>query len=308
MTTPPAWADGYEDTPGGRLYWQSWTPESPRAVLLLVHGLAEHSGRYAHVAAWFAARGYASVAIDYRGHGRSPGPRVHIDSFDAWCDDVSAGLALAKRRHPERPLFVVGHSQGGLIVLLQALRTPDDRAGTVVSSPLLGVAPPSRPNAVLKLATRVLMRLAPRLLVANNVNPGWLSRDPAVGRAYLADPLVSRKVSAGWFRALQAAIRETRARAGEWRSPLLIVASSADRIVDGFAAAEWIRDAGPGLVRMDLWDDLQHELFNETNREEVFADVLGWLAEPQPTTDDEESNRIRLRWERPRPEAAARGR
>jgi alpha-beta hydrolase superfamily lysophospholipase len=277
MSTPIERADGFEETPAGRLYWRSWTPESPKAVLLLVHGLAEHSGRYAHVAAWFAARGYASVAIDYRGHGRSPGPRVHVDSFDAWCDDVAAGLALARREHPGLPLFVVSHSQGGLIVLLQALRRPDDRAGTVVSSPLLGVAPASRPGAILKLATKVLMRVAPRLRVANNVNPDWLSRDPAVGRAYLADPLVSRKVSAGWFRALQAALRETHERAGEWRSPLLMVASDGDRIVDANATRAWAERATVGSVR--IWKDLRHELFNETNQEEVFAAVVAWLDE-----------------------------
>src|SRR5512134_2268340 len=193
----PTWQEGFEETPGGRLYWQAWSPARPRAALLLVHGLAEHSGRYAHVARRFAAAGYASVALDYRGHGRSPGPRVHVDSFDSWCDDVSAGLALVRRLHPGLPLVPVGHSQGGLLVLLQALRDPDARPCTVVSSPLLGVAPPSRPGAALKLASRVLMRVAPRLRVPNRVNPDWLSHDPAVGRAYMDDPLVSHKVSAG---------------------------------------------------------------------------------------------------------------
>src|SRR5262245_32060832 len=95
-----AWRDGDEDIPGGRLHWQAWSPPRPRAALLLVHGLGEHSGRYAHVARRFAACDYASVALDYRGHGRSSGPRVHIDSFDAWCDDVAAGLALVRRMHP----------------------------------------------------------------------------------------------------------------------------------------------------------------------------------------------------------------
>ena len=272
MTADEAgWQEGYEPTPGGRLYWQSWSPARPRAGLLLVHGLAEHSGRYAHVARYFAARGYASVALDYRGHGRSPGPRVHVESFDSWCDDVAAGLALARRTHPGIPVIPVGHSQGGLIVILQALRDPDGRPGTVVSSPLLGVAPPSRPGAALKLATKVLMRVAPRLLVPNRVNPDWLSHDPEVGRAYLADPLVSRKVSAGWLRALQRAIAEAHARAGSWASPLLVLASHGDRIVDAAATARWVSRAPAGTVEAVYRDDLHHELFNETAKDEVLA-------------------------------------
>lgn len=272
-----AWQEGYETTPGGRLYWQAWTPPRPRAALVLVHGLAEHSGRYAHVARHFAARGFASLGLDYRGHGRSPGPRVHIESFDSWCDDVAAGLALARRTFAGLPVIPIGHSQGGLVVLLQALRDPDERPCTVVSSPLLGVAPPSRPGAALRLATRVLTRVAPRLLVPNHVNPDWLSHDPAVGRAYEQDPLVSHRVSAGWFRALRHATSEAHARAAAWSSPLLLLASRGDHIVDARAAARWASRAPAGTVETVCWDDLHHELFNETKKEDVFAVVEAWL-------------------------------
>jgi alpha-beta hydrolase superfamily lysophospholipase len=271
------WQDGFETTPGGRLYWQAWSPARPRAALLLVHGLAEHSGRYAHVARHFAERGFASLGIDYRGHGRSPGPRVHVESFDAWCDDVAAGLALARRMHAGLPVIPVGHSQGGLIVIRQALRDPDERPCTVVSSPLLGVAPPSRPGAALKLATKVLMRVAPRLRVPNHVNPDWLSHDPAVGRAYMDDPLVSHKVSAGWFRAVQRAIVEAHARADAWSSPLLVLASHGDHIVDALATARWVSRTPEGLVKVVYWDDLHHELFNEVRKADVCAAMAEWL-------------------------------
>jgi alpha-beta hydrolase superfamily lysophospholipase len=269
--------EGFEETPGGRLFFRSWTPAAPRAVLLFVHGLAEHSGRYDHVARHFAPKGYASHAIDLRGHGRSPGPRVHVDSFAPWLDDVAAGLALVRRAHPGLPFVVVGHSQGGLIALLQALRDPDDRLGTIVSSPLLGVAPPSRPNGLLRAATRILMAVAPRLLVPNKVNPAWLSRDPEVGRAYLADPLVSRKVSAGWFGALQEAIARARADAPRWASPLLVLASRGDRIVDAEATARWVAAAPAEHVSSVFWDELRHEIFNETTNADVFAAMERWL-------------------------------
>ena len=251
-----------------------------------MHGLAEHGGRYDHVARHFAERGYVGYAIDYQGHGRSPGPRVHVDSFETWLDDVKAALVLVRRAHPGLPLVVVGHSQGGLVVLLQALRDPDDRVGTIVSSPLLGVAPPSRPGGLLRAATKVLMRLAPRLLVPNKVNPAWLSRDPEVGRAYVADPLVSRTVSAGWFRALQQAMAEARAAAPRWSSPLLVLASRGDHLVDADATARFVAAAPPAHVSSVFWDDLHHELFNETTQREVFAAMERWLADRIQTSDD----------------------
>jgi lysophospholipase len=278
--------EGYEETPGGPLFFRSWTPAAPRAALLFVHGLAEHGGRYAHVARHFAAEGCASHAIDYRGHGRSPGRRVHVDSFEPWLDDVKAGLALVRRAHPDLPVVVVGHSQGGLLVLLQALRDPDDRLGTIVSSPLLGVAPPSRPSAPLRLATQVLLRVAPRLLVPNKVRPDWLSRDPEVGRAYVADPLVSRTVSAGWFRALQEAIGRARAGAPRWVSPLLVLASRGDHIVDADATARWVEAAPAAHVSSLFWDDLHHELFNETTKQDVFAAMERWLEDRLQTRSD----------------------
>lgn len=282
------WQDGYEATPGGALYWQSWTPARPRAALLLVHGLAEHSGRYGHVARHFARRGYACHALDYRGHGRSPGPRVHIDSFDAWCDDVAAGLALTRRAHPDLPVVPVGHSQGGLIVLLQALRDPDPRPATVVSSPFLGVAPPSRPSRALRIATNVLVRVAPRLLVPNHVHPEWLSHDPAVGQAYQADPLVSHRLSAGWLRALRRAFAQVHAEAPGWSSPLLVLASDGDHLAHAEATRRWVARAPAAHLEAVYWNDLQHELFNETTKEEVFAVVEKWLDDtlPAPAAHD----------------------
>src|SRR4030095_16060219 len=103
----PTRREGHVTTSAGALYWQPSLPAHPRGAMLIVHGLAEHGGRYAHVARHFAERGFAVYALDYRGHGRSPGPRVHVDAFDAWCDDVAAGLALVRREQPGPPPGVV---------------------------------------------------------------------------------------------------------------------------------------------------------------------------------------------------------
>ena len=168
----------------------------------------------------------------------------------------------------------------------QALRDPDDRTATVVSSPLLGVAPASRPGRALRAVTKLLLRWAPRLLVPNKVDPGWLSHDPEVGRAYVADPLVSRKVSAGWFRALQRAFAEAHAGAPRWASPLLVLASRGDRLVDPDAVARWVAAAPAALVSSVFWEDLYHELFNETTNADVFAAMDRWLEARLQSTDE----------------------
>ena len=269
-----AWQEGYETTPGGRLYWRAWSPARPRAALLLVHGLAEHSGRYAHVARRFAACGYATWASTTAGMAAAPA-RASIRSFDAWCDDVAAGLALARRMHPGLPVVPIGHSQGGLLVLLQALRDPDERPCTVVSSPLLGVAPPSRPGA-LRLASRVLLRVAPRLLVPNNVNADWLSHDPPwAARTTTTRSSVTRSRPVGTARC-SAQCRRPHAQAGRWASPCsscpLTATTSWTR-----RPSRWVARTPTGTVDAVYWDDLHHELFNETRNEEVFAVVEKWL-------------------------------
>ena len=177
--------EGRVATPDGlALYWQAWAPERARAALLFVHGLAEHSGRYADPARFFAARGYACYAVDLRGHGRSPGPRVDVSSFDRFLADVGAMRALVCERHPAVATFLVGHSQGGLLVLQHAMRHPEGLAGVVASSPLLAVHPAALPSRARALGARVLRRVAPRLRIPSGLDSRWLSRDPEVVAAF----------------------------------------------------------------------------------------------------------------------------
>ena len=270
--------EGWLDTKDGlKLYWQRWLPETPAAVLLLVHGLGEHSGRYAHVAQWFAERGYACWAIDYRGHGRSEGVRVHVDRFDQFVEDVAILRGLAAERYPALPRFLVGHSQGGLVVLRSLLADPAGLAGAIVSSPLLGIHASARPTALLVFVARVLSRVAPSLRLANNVNGGWLSHDPAVAAAYVRDPLVSHKVSARWYWSLLEAIADTHARAGSLRLPVLVMTSGEDRLVDPDAAERWARAAPANLIEHVRWSGYYHEMFNEPEREPVFQRMQRWL-------------------------------
>ncbi|HET7293605.1 MAG TPA: alpha/beta fold hydrolase [Vicinamibacteria bacterium] len=262
---------------GLRLHLTRWRPAAPRAALLLLHGLAEHAGRYRHVAERFAGRGHAVDVPELRGHGRSPGPRVHVDRFDDFVDDADAARDRLAAERPGLPLFVIGHSQGGLVALRAALRRPSGLAGVMASSPLLGTHPSMRPGPLLAAAARVLDVVLPAVLLPNHVDPGVLSRDPAVGRAYASDPLVSRRVSPRWYFETLRAIADTHARAAELTVPALVMLSGDDRLLDTAAMARWVAAAPAHLVESVRWDGFYHEMFNEPDRERVFARMDDWL-------------------------------
>jgi len=266
--------------PGGLvLYGQSWAPAaSPRAAILVVHGLGEHSGRYATTAAVLTAAGFAVHALDYRGHGRSEGRRVHVDHIDAYVADVQAGLAETRRRSAGLSVFLLGHSQGGLIALKLALDHPAAIDGLVVTSPFLAVHPASRPSPVVRAMARLMVRVAPRLPMPTHIDVRLLSRDLAVGEAYARDPLVSHAASAGWLRAIGHAQREVRARAHELRVPTLLMASGGDRLVDPEVTREFARNAAPDVVEFVWWDGYYHEMLNDQGREQVRAKIVDWLA------------------------------
>jgi acylglycerol lipase len=259
------------------LYWQSWHPAEPRALVVVVHGLAEHSGRYDTTARSFAEAGLATYALDHRGHGKSPGLRVHVDSFDELRADVRAVLALARAEHPALPLFLLGHSQGGLVAATLALREPEGLAGLVMSSPLLGIAARSRPSPLRAAIGQALASLFPRTLFRSDVDPTLLSRDPAVGVAYAADPLVSHAVSAGWYRALGQALTEAHDRAPSLRVPTLVLYAGADALVDPEATTRWVIRAPQAHVEAFRYDGLYHEILNAPEQEQVQGRIVAWI-------------------------------
>ncbi|HYU41833.1 MAG TPA: alpha/beta hydrolase [Vicinamibacteria bacterium] len=264
--------------PGGpALFGQSWRPRTPRAAILIVHGLAEHSERYAATAAALADAGFAVHAVDYRGHGKSEGGRVHVDRIEDYVADVRAALQEVRCRPPAQPLFILGHSQGGLVALKLALEDPGLLDGLVVTSPFLAVHPSSRPSAFIRALAGVMLRVAPRVPMPTHIDVRVLSRDPAVGEAYARDPLVSHAVSAGWLRAIGRAQHEVRAGAPRLRVPTLLMASGDDRLVDAEAARQFARAASPGVVEFVWWDGFFHEMLNDAGREEVRARIVTWI-------------------------------
>lgn len=273
--------DGWiESADGNRLFWRRHSAEGDaRAVLLFVHGLAEHSGRYLHVLDHFANAGFDCWAHDYRGHGQSPGLRVHVGQFDEFLVDLTAARRLVREAQPDLPFFLVGHSQGGLIVLREALTHPQGLEGIVVSSPFLGMHPDAAPPAPLHMVANIVSTFAPKLMFSKVAEPSALSRDPKVPEAYIADPLVSSTVSARWFTSVLAAHADTLARASTLSLPALIMQSGDDRVTDPAATRSWVADAPSDLIDYVEWEGLYHEMFNEPEKEEVFNRVEAWLDE-----------------------------
>lgn len=257
------------------LFYQSWHPEGqPRAALALVHGFGEHSGRYPNVVNHFVPRGYAIYGLDHRGHGRSPGQRGHINAWSEYRDDVHAFMQLVTEREWPRPIFLWGHSLGGLIVLEYALHYPDNLRGVIASAPLLGQAGIS---PILIALARLLSRIAPTFSLSTGLDATTLSRDPAVVKAYTSDPLVHSLGTPRLSTEISAAQTWTLAHASEWRVPLLLFFGTADRLVPPENTRKFF-DAitFPDKNKIE-YEGAYHETHNDIIHAQVMADVEQWL-------------------------------
>jgi len=265
---------------GLELYYQCWQPGgSPRAVLAITHGHGEHSGRYGNVVNWFVPRGYAVYAFDLRGHGRSAGPRGHVERWDEFREDVSAFLALVREREPGQTLFLVGHSMGGLIALEYVLHHPQGLAGVIVSGPLLsqpGISP------FLITLSKVLSRLSPRLALKTGLDATALSRDPAVVEAYVNDPLVHSFGTARLGTELARAIAWTQAHAPDLALPCLIVHGGDDRICPPEGSRLFFENVAFADKERQVYEGYYHEVYNDVGKEQVLAAVETWLERHLP--------------------------
>ena len=271
-----------EGTLASGLYRQAWTVEDPVGAVVLVHGAHEHGGRYRHVAERLAAARYATHAVDHPGHGRSPGRRGNIGSMAAAVDGVAELVRSTGEQHPGVPLFVYGHSLGGLIALQYLTATPDPRvAGAVVSAAALDT---SAANAVQRTVAPLLSRVLPDLGVLR-LDAEAVSRDPEVVRDYRADPLNhdGRMVARTGAELMTAALAMPR-RLPSLTLPLLVLHGTADRLVPP-AASEVVRaHAGSPDLTVRIYEGLFHEPHNEPEKDQVLADVVAWLDAHRPAS------------------------
>jgi alpha-beta hydrolase superfamily lysophospholipase len=267
---------------GLELYYQAWLPApkehgEPKAVLAVVHGYGEHSGRYLNPVSYFVPRGLALYAYDLRGHGQSPGPRGHINRFDEFLSDTDAFLKLVRRFHPGLKLFLLGHSLGGLIVSAYVENYPaSDLSGLIMSSAFLGFK--MQVPAFKAAVGRVMSGLMPAMTMKNDLSAALLSHDPAVAAAYDTDPLNHHGATARFFTEVAAAQARALERAGEVRLPLTVMYAGDDQIADPECSRVFFERAASADRTTRRYDGYYHEIFNETGKEVVFKDLESWLA------------------------------
>ncbi|HYJ78870.1 MAG TPA: alpha/beta hydrolase [Longimicrobiaceae bacterium] len=260
---------------GVRIHYQHWPVDAPRAGVLVSHGLGEHGGRYAALARDLAPRGISVCAIDHRGHGRSGGPRAYARRFEQVVEDLEAlRRELAAGLFAGLPVFLLGHSLGGLVAIRHLQAHPGVFRGAVLSAPLLGVAVQA---ARWKVAfSGVLSKLIPALPIPNEITPGQLSRDEAYVRSYLEDPLVHTKITPRLYTEFMAHIGHASADAGRLDAPLLFVVPTADVIVQPAAVLRFAQ-ALAGDVTIRSYEGYRHESFNDLGRERVIDDIAAWI-------------------------------
>lgn len=260
---------------GVELYAQGWQPETDaKAVVCLVHGLNEHSSRYTHVAAALNRAGYAVLAFDHHGHGRSGGMRGHIPSSSIFLESLDCLLREAEQMYPGKPRFLYGHSLGGIVVLYYTLSRKPALAGVIATSAGLRTA---LEEQKFKIAlTRWLSPFLPKLSIPTGLDPTQLSRDPQVVKAYINDPLVEKHATLGLARSALEAIQYVFEHAHEFHLPLLLMHGDHDRIAYPRGSQEFASLVHSPCT-LKLWEGFYHETHNEPEKDQVLAYVIAWL-------------------------------
>jgi alpha-beta hydrolase superfamily lysophospholipase len=247
-----------------------------RGVVLLVHGLGEHAGRYDHVARRLNRWGFAVRGYDQYGHGESGGVRGALPSSGRLLDDLTDVIESTRARMEDGlPLILLGHSLGGLVAACQVALGETRVEGLVLSSPVLDAGL----NAFQKLMLATLPRFAPNLTVGNGLDPDFLSHDPDVVAAYRTDPCVHDRVSGRLARFIADGGPLVIARAAQWRVPTLLMYAGADKLVDPRGSRAFAAAAPAQVVTAHCFEGLFHEIFNELDAEPVFELLKQWLDE-----------------------------
>ena len=258
------------------LYRQAWLPdEIPIAVLLVVHGLAEHSGRYANVVNYFVPRGYAVYSFDLRGHGKSEGKRGYVEHFSYYLDDLKAYYDIVRQENKNAKIFMVGHSIGSTIATAFAINHPRELDGLILSAVVLKAG--ESVTGLTILMAKVLSFLLPKMGVSP-IDASTISRDKAVVDAYVNDPLVYRgKISARLGTELLNEMKRLLSIISELSLPILIMNGTADRLSNPASSKMLFEGVSSKDKTLKLYQDFYHEIFNEPERQQVFQDMENWL-------------------------------
>jgi alpha-beta hydrolase superfamily lysophospholipase len=260
------------------IYLQRWQPAtSPKAIVLITHGVAEHSECYHHTGEALAKNNLDVWAWDLPGHGKSYGQRGYVKSFSEYTERLKEVLAEVRRHSDAKiPIFLLGHSMGGMITFQFALANPTASVKAyILSSPAFGVK--VQVPFVKDQAARVLMHVAPKLTIPHQIIYEDLTRDAELVKTYYKDPLRHTKFSAPLYLGILDAMESAQKRAYEFTMPLLIQAAGQDKIVDVLATQEIFAKIGSPQKTLKIYPESFHEIFNDTNKQEVIDDFLAFL-------------------------------
>jgi alpha-beta hydrolase superfamily lysophospholipase len=262
---------------GTQFFAQGWNPPQTKAVVCIVHGFAEHSSRFAHVAERLGREGYAVLAFDQFGHGKTEGPRGYSPSLDASLDSIKVILDEAETRFPGVPKFLYGHSMGGNMVLNYILRRKPAIKGAIATAPwmLLGFDPP----AFKMFLARIMKNIYPKFAEKADLDTSFLSRDKEEVRKYETDPLVHNTARAGTFFETYNAGKWAMEHSSELTLPLIILHGTSDKLIAHKGSENFVANAPKNLITFKSLEGYYHEIHNEpaAERERVFLDIIGWL-------------------------------
>ncbi len=266
----------FEGVKGLKIYYQAWIPESPKAVVQIAHGFAEHSGRYLNIVNELIPLGYAVYANDHRGHGKSEGEINFVDNLDQYIEDQKLLYDIIKEKHQNLPIFLLGHSMGSLIALYFTKKYENLLSGLILSG--AGTSTGGEVSGFLKFMAKLFSKIAPHMKIDPNIDAKFLSHDPEVVSGYENDPLVhAEKITTKLGYEMMKALNKLETFVGNLKLPLLMQCGSEDKLMGG---AENLKD----LFIMDdktayIYDGLFHEVYNEVedDRKKVLKNLSDWL-------------------------------
>lgn len=261
---------------GLNIYWRCWLPDTqPKASILIVHGLGEHISRYDNLVNHLVPRGYALYGLDHEGHGKSQGQRVFVNRFRTYIDDLRTFHTMVCKDNPIFPVFMLGHSMGGLIAVAYAADYQSDLAGLILSAPLLKAGESVSGGTI--MAARILSALVPRTGV-QALDSTFLCRDKSVVEAYNNDSLVYRgKITARLGSEMFSTMSSVQQQLSSIRLPLLIMQGSDDKLVNQAGSMLLYEKASSTDKTLKIYDGFYHEIFNEPERDKAFKDLDKWL-------------------------------
>ena len=258
------------------IYYQYWSPkDGPKAILVMVHGLAEHSGRYMNIVNHFVPADYAVYGLDHIGHGKSDGERVYVERFQDYITTLAAYIDMIRDWQPGKPIFMIGHSMGGLIGAAYLLEHQHELSGAVLSGP--GVKVPDNISQAVIFMGKILSKILPKAGILQLDSKG-VSRDPAVVDAYINDPFVyTGKITARLGAEMLKAMQDVTNSAARIKLPLMIVQGGDDILIDPGGAQLLYDSVGSDDKSITIYEGFYHEVFNEPQREQVLNDVQKWI-------------------------------